>query len=91
MYTEDKAKTKWCPHALLPGEEPGVSYNRHHLEASDFIIQHGTNCIASDCMMWQWDENNWQCPECSTWFNSETICHEKTTIHKQNGHCGLTK
>ena len=46
--TEQEARKKWCPHALLT--DGGMMYNRNAL-APD-VLQNGANCIASDCMMW---------------------------------------
>lgn len=82
MYTELEAKTKWCPYALLPGEEPGVSYNRDHLEATDYKMQHGTNCIASDCMMWKSDGKQ---------IVGEFMPEHGGKPENRKGYCGLTK
>ena len=55
--TEEEAKTKWCPHIRDTAiQEKGVvaqitpSINSHNGSRD------GYNCITSDCMMWQWDE-----------------------------------
>ena len=47
--TEQEARKKWCPHALLT--DGGMMYNRNAL-APD-VLQNGANCIASDCMMYR--------------------------------------
>lgn len=44
--TEDDARQKWCPmvrYPLWPDECSGGN--------------EGARCIASDCMMWRWDED----------------------------------
>ena len=62
MMTEDDAKTKWCPQVRV---------------MSDGGLQADINCIASDCMMWRFDERrdeNMVLVPCDT-----------------GGHCGLAK
>lgn len=63
MYTEEEAKKKWCPMVRIvgvDGKENGVvnrtSYNKcvHVGEREDFIPA-GSECIASKCMMWEWE------------------------------------
>ena len=70
--TEDEAKTKWCPHVRVMSDEGSMviaTVNRGS------VLQAQTNCIASDCMMWVWDE------EQKRTGNSSDI----------SGHCGLVK
>jgi hypothetical protein len=48
--TESEAKTKWCPMARPYGDiDDAHSFNRH----SDGSPNQRSNCIGSDCMMWQ--------------------------------------
>lgn len=39
MYTEEEAKTKWCP------------YNKGEMDSKLRTFQ---SCIALECMMWKW-------------------------------------
>lgn len=54
-YTQDEAKTKWCPHAReLFSYNEEASYNR------DAKGIPSTMCIGSGCMMWQHAEAEMQ-------------------------------
>ena len=61
MYTEDEARTKWCPlarrmltdasHALAEDPGHGIgSANRVGIDAHNA----DPKCIASDCAAWRW-------------------------------------
>lgn len=61
MFTEEDAKTKWCPQVrylaifrdAMGARECSGAYNR----AAEDII--GTSkCIASDCMMWRFENGS---------------------------------
>lgn len=48
MYTEDEAKTKWCPQVRFHGNyEHGGGDNRP-------VEGCGVQCLGSGCMMWRW-------------------------------------
>jgi len=47
-YTEDEARTKWCPFVRLRLFTTGGSQNRGH-ETDD-----KADCIGSACMAWRW-------------------------------------
>ena len=47
---EDEARTKWCPMAIyirFATAEERPSAHNHRV---------GSECIASDCMMWRWEK-----------------------------------
>lgn len=46
MYTEPKAKDRWCPMV----RSPQGKYDWTNREG----FTNGTHCIASECMMWRW-------------------------------------
>jgi len=48
--TEDEAKEKWCPHVRLVVGEPTLGACNENRPSHT-----GYNCIASGCMMWNWD------------------------------------
>jgi hypothetical protein len=55
MYTEEKAKEKWCPHTRVKW----ISFGGYAMAVNRDDIKHhedvgGTRCIASDCMAWRW-------------------------------------
>lgn len=56
--TEDEAKKKWCPMVRHAADRDGGFHVTNGQKSAGF-----QNCIASDCMMWQWDNNPKQ-PEC---------------------------
>ena len=70
-YTEEEAKTKWCPFARVIASETDTlsaphhtGYNRVFINADGFEDGGRTNrnpsmahCIASDCMSWRWDRS----------------------------------
>jgi hypothetical protein len=45
MYTEEEAKTKWCPMVRVREDTP------------DEEMREAIRCEASQCMMWRWFEN----------------------------------
>ena len=51
--TEDEARKKWCPMARIASdpEDASSAYNRN--PDAEGVIQNGSRCIASDCMMWR--------------------------------------
>ena len=59
-YTEDVAKTKWCPEVKIllvpPQYEGGSAYIMTNRYGSN-----NYNCIASECMQWQWDGERGYC------------------------------
>lgn len=58
MYTEDEAKTKWCPESRVvlggPGEG-GVSGNAFE-DCEGSKAYASSRCIGSGCMMWRWGQ-----------------------------------
>lgn len=58
MYTEKEAKSKWCPMAM----------------AADHHSPKDTVCVGAICMMWRWDDFQ---------FNVEEENLDR------RGHCGL--
>lgn len=47
MYTEEEAKTKWCPHAVASHTDPRAGF---HNDGRPIQFP----CIASACMAWRW-------------------------------------
>ena len=78
--TEDEAKTKWCPHVRIAdtGADNAVACNRYTSE------DYGSNCIASDCMMWRWGNDG-----------AKSLGQQQAEgvgiIEQNGGYCGLTK
>jgi len=55
--TEEEAKTKWCPMARVIESANDPSFNRiQYKDKDDVEVAHGSYCIATDCMMWEWLE-----------------------------------
>ena len=55
--TEDEAKTKWCPvvrAAYVAGDAHGIAAVNRNPDKTNNTTS--VNCIASECMMWRWDE-----------------------------------
>lgn len=54
LLTEEEAKTKWCPYATIFSEDS------RHLETAQlpggFV---SARCIASECMAWRWEEEEY--------------------------------
>ena len=75
--TEEEAKTKWCPmvrHMVYPNT----------FDPSGGNIPHEYSCcIASDCMMWRWDEKG------GHYITKGTGTSSEKTVHVGTGHCGL--
>ena len=76
--TEQEARKKWCPHALLT--DGGMMYNRNAL-APD-VLQNGANCIASDCMMWVATDNEYKAQPWEEEYNPDEPASPA-------GYCGL--
>lgn len=60
-YTEEEAKTKWCPHTRVVWTSGNGPANRDMETKAewpdtfpDFAKQ--TSCIGSKCMAWRWSE-----------------------------------
>jgi len=51
--TEDEARTKWCPFAFAALSPSGPAVNRIVGDDRPPLPKAGTQCIASDCMMWR--------------------------------------
>jgi hypothetical protein len=53
--TEEEAKMKWCPMVRYAdcGANNASAVNRDGTWETNIIDR----CIASDCMMWRWDDN----------------------------------
>lgn len=58
-YTEEEAKTKWCPYARVRSSHvQGGSFNREvHTSNLD-----SSKCIAFRCMAWRWGPPKQQGP-----------------------------
>jgi len=76
VLTEEEAKTKWCPHKRVDSYEGNSNYNTH----ADGDLPDESKCIASDCMMWRWDEAS------DRDENGNLI---GGTNYNTEGHCGL--
>lgn len=56
ICTEDEAKSKWCPMARVHCPDAGCSDNRD----ADGERLGVANCVASDCMLWCWDDDEYR-------------------------------
>ena len=86
--TESDAKTKWCPHVRYPNlmESELVAGNKYsagcNTNAQGSRTPVAFTCIASDCMMWKWDEA----------FDVDKDDNPiGGTNYDTEGHCGLIK
>jgi hypothetical protein len=57
MHTEEQAKKKWCP-MVRPGAYDGTVIDNRHTQKNGEVIWDFSCCIASDCMMWRWTEED---------------------------------
>jgi len=82
--TEEDAKTKWCPHIRYPNlmdadnnYSDGCNVNAEGNRSPSAFC-----CVASDCMMWVWDE-----------AFTVNAANQKIgeTNYDTEGHCGLIK
>lgn len=103
MYTEEEAKTKWCPFARTVERWPdsGISVARNRVahiigdgELDKVIRPFGCECIASECMAWRWNEE-WKVqperpngPGWELWETSQTQNNAKW-VKRHVGFCGL--
>lgn len=53
--TEQEARTKWCPMSRVSLTKGEVGYNR----VDGGIPSEYATCIGSDCMMWEWAEEEY--------------------------------
>lgn len=73
--TEKEAREKWCPHARL------ISIGRDGDESSGNRYEQDsplTNCYASDCMMWRWNEDQF------SWHDGAMFNTPQCPVHKTN-------
>lgn len=96
IHTEEEAKTKWCPMSRVSafphkgGDEISLFSNRDIC----FLVPGNsfdpatdiTKCIASDCMMWRWDETTETEPSLTP---EGTIGYLPLPIDQWKGHCRL--
>lgn len=97
LRTETEASEKWCPFARIwsytesPNGGSGA-YNRHPDGGSTNGVRAGCNCIASDCMAWQWFDREGT-PDQDK--NLEDRIDGKPTVplhvpqEQRRGYCGL--
>lgn len=54
MMTVERAKTKWCPKAIVG--EPG-DHDRYAAvnRGEDYTTRSACRCIATECMWWRWN------------------------------------
>lgn len=53
IYTEEEAKTKWCPMvSFLIGPHNDVWQNHGYTNRAEYFEPNGVKCIASGCMFW---------------------------------------
>ena len=85
MYTEDEAKTKWCPFArdwVVDGKD-AAAINRHFRLDGTHVH---SPCIASACMAWRWG------PEIRGVSDDPDRPHAVSRFEKvepRTGYCGL--
>ena len=61
LHTEAEARLLWCPLARYVGDEHGVGLNRWpmaHMPGREDLNPPECCCIASECMLWRWDDEN---------------------------------
>lgn len=76
---EEEAKTKWCPKSIASALEEctmGVTTYTYNRDGTGGIPDE-CKCIASDCMVWVWEDPSGK-------------RRDNTMLDKSNyGHCGL--
>lgn len=82
MHTEDKAKTKWCPHARITASDGAPPHNRFFSDAScEESLE--CMCVGSACMAWRWSQ-----PQ--TRYVPEDSAAALQPQHSPTGYCGLS-
>jgi len=76
VYTEDEAKTMWCPFARVPFGNGAVNGNRGFEGHSS---QKESLCIGSACMAWRWKHSG----------GDHNAIGEPTSLVLPHGYCGL--
>ena len=86
--TEDEAKTKWCPMAryIIDEGNQGTYAAGNRPIGAPFGV--GSNCIASDCMMWRWNNFVGKARDLEIGIDVDVVTDKKSTI---DGCCGLAK
>ena len=81
--TEDEARQKWCPMVRLAYDT--VSANRFVNDPRSGMTTPDADCccIASDCMMFKWDDNYDH--------GGDSTADRYNTANNRGGYCGLTK
>lgn len=80
MHDEATARRLWCPMARVAahfneGMRNNVAFNRD----PDGDPRLSTNCIASECALWVWDEDE------------HGVCKQSGTGEPMRGRCGLIR
>lgn len=84
IVTEQEARTKWCPHARVPGMHGVQSVNRQKEATRPFsaILPASCRCVASECMAWKWKQ--YHSPE-----EREARKPNGLAVETPLGYCGL--
>jgi hypothetical protein len=87
MYTEEEAKTKWCPFARLmltvnEGDRPILGVGGVNRYGKDGVDQALGTCIGSQCMAWRWEV-----PESE--FEKMMATRKSVMPASRRGSCGL--
>lgn len=57
--TEEEAKEKWCRHARqFHNRDGGIMVSSAAINRDKHTGTGDTKCYGSDCMAWEWDEEN---------------------------------
>ncbi len=56
--TEQEARTKWCPMARVSTYSVGNPAESAANRTDEGTPYPASRCIASDCMMWRWEEDH---------------------------------
>ena len=85
LLTEEQAREKWCPHvrylAVFKGAEEKIACGGPYNRGAKDSGLNMSRCIASDCMMWRWDEKI----RTHMWHWDE----KKRGVVARRGYCGL--
>ena len=77
---ESDARKKWCPMTRVPmSNEPMTGNHAANRFPGCSEGWHQTRCIASDCMMWEWDK----------FYGSSTGGIDIAERSKTEGHCTI--
>ena len=93
LRTETEAREKWCPFVRLTEDSPAAQVAWNRVSRADGPPgRRDCNCIASDCMQWQWFDREGdpsQDKDIDKRIDGKPTVPRHVPQEQRRGYCGL--